>query len=128
MDRTSSTGFFKQNRGLELGMMILGLVLFIALSVHGLRRIGDMRVAAGERNRLRAVQAGSELQAAQLPGNPILLSSVSPQPAEGSGNTTSKNTRSTSEDRSRPQESNPQSEAKENQVEAMVKSVKRQDI
>ena len=128
MDRTASTGFFKQNRGLELGLMILGLVLFVALGVRGLQRIGDMRVAAGERNRLMAARAGNELQPSKLPGNPIMLSSLAPQPAENPGNPTSKNTHSNKENNSSSHDGKPQQGPKEIRAAALINSVKRQNL
>lgn len=128
MDRTSSTGFFKQNRGAELGMMILGLVLFIALGVRGLQRIGDMRVAAGERNRLMAAQADSELQTSKLPGNPLLLSSLAPQPAENPSDPTSKNTHSNNENNSSSRAETPPQGPKEIPTAALINSVKRQNM
>lgn len=128
MDRTSSTGFFKQNRGAELGMMILGLVLFVAIGVRGLQRIGDMRVAAGERNKLMAAQTDNELQTSKLPNNPILLASLAPQPEENHSDPTSKNTPNNKDNNSSSRDETPQQGSKEIPAAALTNSEKRQNM
>lgn len=49
-------GFFRHNKKLEYGFLVIGLVLFIALSARGLQKIDDRAVAAGDANKNAIVE------------------------------------------------------------------------
>lgn len=124
MNQSTGTGFFKQNKGLELGFMVIGIALFIVLGMRGLQRIGDMRVAAGERNRTSTVQANADLQANEAPSGASTISTLSLQETPQNDD---KSKKSNGQDKAETEKTQPEQRAN-NIVETSVGNTKKQNI
>lgn len=123
MDQSTGTGFFRQNKGLELGFMVIGIALFIVLGVRGLQRIGDIRVAAGERNRSSTVHTNEDFQAEVRTAAPT-LSTLS---LEGTAKNNSKEKDLTSQGREDTEKNRPQPKPSEN-ADTSASNAKKQNI
>lgn len=124
MNQSTGTGFFKQNKGLELGFMVIGIALFILLGMRGLQRIGDMRVAAGERNRASTVQANADLQSVEVPTGASAISTLSLQETPQNDD---KSKKSNGQDKAETEKTQPEPRAN-NIVETSVGNTKKQNI
>lgn len=126
MEQTS-TGLFKQKKGLEVCFLLLGIVLFLALGVRGLQRIGDMRVAAGEHNKFNPAQVEDAAPGIVHADALSMLPAADPVPTDNAANErvtyTNKN-----ENRSDSRSDKSQPAPNNNAVQALARNVKKQNI